>query len=323
MRLPRRRFLQLAAGAAALPALSRVAVAQTYPARPVRLIVGFPPGNAPDIIARLIGQSLSERLGQQVVVENRPGAGSNIATEAVANAAADGYTLLLVVLTNVLNGVLYPNLEFNFSRDILPVAGICDAPFIMIVNPEVPANTVPEFVAYAKAHPGKLNMASGGNGASTHVFGELFKMMTGVDLVHVPYRTNYMADLLSGQMHVVFNPIPQAIEYVRAGKLRALGVTTVKRLAALPDIPAIGEFVPGYAADGWYGLGAPRDTPADVVAKLNAATNAALADPAFKARLAGLVVEPMPTTPAEFAKLIAGDGDKWAKVITFAGIKPE
>ena len=323
MNLPRRRFLHLVAGAAAVPGVPPFARAQAYPARPVRLLVGFPAGNAPDIIARLIGQWLSERLGQQIVIENRPGAGSNIATEAAVIAPADGYTLLMSVLTNVFNATLYANLKFDFVRDLAPVASIADAPFVMMVNPSFPARSVPEFIAYAKANPGRINMASGGNGTSTHIFGELFKMMAGVDLVHVPYRSSYMPDLLSGQVQVVINPIPQSMEYVRTGKLRALGVTTAKRLEALPDIPTVGEFVPGYEAVGWYGLSAPKNTPAEIVNQLNEATNAALADPGLKARLAALGVVPMSTTPAEFAQLIAGDMEKWTKVIKFAGIKPE
>jgi tripartite-type tricarboxylate transporter receptor subunit TctC len=323
VKLSRRRCLHLVAGAAALPGVSRFASAQAYPARPVRMIVGFPAGNAPDIVARLVGQWLSERLGQQFVIENRPGAGSNIATEAAVIAPADGHTLLMSVLTNVFNAALYPNLKFDFVRDLAPVASIADAPFVMVVGPSFPATSVPEFIAYAKANPGRINMASGGNGTSTHIFGELFKMMAGVDLVHVPYRSSYMPDLLSGQVHVVINPIPQVMEHVRTGKLRALGVTTAKRLETLPDIPTLGEFVPGYEAVGWYGLSAPRNTPAEIVNQLNEATNAALADPKLKARLAALGVQPLSTTPAEFEKFIAADVEKWAKVIKFAGVKPE
>src|SRR5215471_11016362 len=283
MTLHRRRFLHLAAGAAALPALSRSASAETWPARPVRIVVGFPAGNAPDIIARMIGAWLSERLGQQFVVEDRPGAGSTIATEAVANGPADGYTLMLVVLSNALNATLYSNLRFDFKRDFVGVAGLANAPFVMMVNPNLPPKTVPEFIAYAKAHPGRINMASGGSGTSTHVFGELFKMMAGVDLVHIPYRGNYIPDLLAGQTQVLFGPIPQSIGNLRAGKLRALGVTTAKRLDALPDVPPIGKFLPGYDAVGWFGLAAPKNTPPEIVARLNRETNAALADPGFKA----------------------------------------
>ena len=326
MTLPRRRFLRLAAGAAgaaALPAVSRFAAAETWPARPVHVVVGFPAGNAPDIIARMLGQWLAERLGQQFIVENRPGAGSTIAAEGVVNAPADGYTLLLVVLSNALNATLYTNLKYDLTRDLVGVAGIANAPFVMMVNPSFPAKTVPEFIAYAKANPGKINMASGGNGTSTHVFGELFKMMAKVDLVHIPYRGNYMPDLLSGQTQVLFGPIPQSIGYLRGGQLRALGVTTAKRLAALPDVPTIGEFLPGYDAVGWFGLAAPKDTPPEIVGRLNEATNAVLANTEFKAKLAHLGVDPMAMAPAEFGKFIAGDVDKWAKVIRFAGIKPE
>jgi tripartite-type tricarboxylate transporter receptor subunit TctC len=323
MKLPRREFLRLGAGAAALPAFSLTANAQAYPARPVRLIVGFPAGGAPDIIARLTGQWLSERLDQQFVIENRPGFGSNIATEFVVRAPPDGYTLLMPVSTNAVNAALYQNLNFNFIRDIVPVARIANAPFVIVVPPSFPAKTLPEFITYAKANPGKINMASGGNGTSPHIFGELFKIMTGVDLVHVPYRGVYISDLLAGQVQVVFNPIPQSLELIRTGKLRALAVTTAKRLEALPDVPAVGEFVPGYEAVGWYGLGAPKNTPTEIVNKLNEATNVALADPNAKARLAELGVEARPTTPNDFARFIADETDKWAKVIKVAGMKPE
>jgi len=323
MKLSRRRLLDVAAGAAALPAISRVARAQSYPSRPVRFMVGFPPGNAPDIIARLIGQWLSDRLGQQFVIENRPGAGSNIATEAALSAPADGYTLLLIVLTNVLNATLYPNVKFNFMRDMVPVAGIADAPYLVVVNPAFPAKTVPEFIAYAKANPGKVNMASGGNGTSSHIFGELLKMMAGVDLIHVPYRGSFMPDLLAGEVQITINPIPQAMEYVADGKLRALAVTTAKRLPALPDIPAMNEFVPGYEATGWYGLCVPRGTPAEIVNTLNEATNAALHDPKLAARLVALGVVPMIMTPADFGKFVTADFGKWANVIKSAGIKAD
>jgi tripartite-type tricarboxylate transporter receptor subunit TctC len=319
----RRRFLQLTAGAAASATVPLIAQAQSYPSRPVRLIVGFPAGNAPDIIARLIGQWLSEQLGQQVVIENRPGAASNIATEAAVNAPPDGYTLLLVVLTNVINAALYPNLKFNFVQDLAPVAGIANSPFVVVVNPDLPAKTIPELIAYAKANPGKINMASGGNGASTHIFGELFKLMAGVDLLHVPYRGSYLPDLLSGQVHIVFNPIPQSMELIRSSKLRALAVTTAQRLESLPDVPTVGEFVAGYSAIGWFGLSAPKGTPADIVKRLNQATNAALADPKLKTRLADLGVEPMPMTQAEFGQFVAADFEKWAKVIKTAGIKAD
>jgi tripartite-type tricarboxylate transporter receptor subunit TctC len=323
MKLPRRQFLHLAAGAAALPALARTARAQAYPVRPVRLIVMFPAGSAPDIIARLAGQWLSERLGQQFVIENRPGFGGNIATEFVVKAPPDGYTLLMPVSTNAVNATLYPNLSFNFVRDIAPVARIANAPFVVVVPASSPARTLSEFIAYAKANPAKINMASAGNGTSPHIFGELFQIMTGVNLVHVPYRGGYIADLLAGQVHVVFSPIPQSLELIRTGKLRALAVTTAKRVEALPDIPAVGEFVPGYEAAGWYGLGVPRNTPAEVVSKLSEAMNAALADPSAKARLADLGVQPTPMTPSEFGNFIADETNKWAKVIRSAGIGPD
>ncbi len=319
----RRQFLHLAAGAFASPALPRVAWAQTYPTHSVRLIVGFPAGNASDILARLIAQSLSERLGKQFVVENRPGAGGNVGTEAVVRALPDGYTLLLVLSSNANNATLYPNLNFNFIRDIAPVASVVDAPYAMVVNPSVPAKTVPEFIAYAKANPGKLNMASAGIGGATHVFGALFMMLAGVNLLHVPYRGNFVPDLLSGQVQVVFAPITHLIEYIRTGKLRALAVTSAKRSAALPEIPTIGEFVPGYEASGWYGIGAPKDTPAEIIDRLNNDINAALADPKMKARLAALGAVPMAMTPAEFGKFIAGETEKWGKVIRAANIKPE
>ena len=320
MKLPRRNFLRLAAGAGALPAFSRLAWAQAYPSRPVRMIVGFAPGSAPDIVARLTGQWLSDRLGQPFLIENRPGAASNIGTEAVVRAEPDGYTVQMTVLTNVFNTTLYTNLKFNFGSDIAHVAGVANAPYVVVVSSVVPARTIPEFIAYAKANPGKINMASGGTGSSSHIFGELFKTMAGVDLVHVPYRGNYMPDLLAGQVQFVINPIPQALELVRTGKLTALAVTTTHRLAALPDLPTVAEAVPGYEALGWYALGAPKNTPAEIVDKLNAATNAALADPKLKARLADLGVEPMPMTPAEFRKFIAGETDKWTKVIKSAGV---
>ncbi len=321
MKLLRRNFLQLAAGAAALPALRGRARADTYPSRPVHMIVGFPPGSAPDIMARLAGQWLSERLGQQFVVDNRPGAGSNIGTEAVVRADPDGYTILADVLTNVLNTSLYQNLSFNFMRDIAPVTTVANAPYVVLVTNAVPATTIPEFIAYAKANPGKINMASGGIGTSSHLFGALFMMMADVNLVHVPYRTNYMTDLISGQVQFVVNPIPQSMEFVKAGKVRALAVTTPARLAILPDLPPVAEFVPGYEAVGWYGIGAPKDTPAPIIATLNTALTAALVEPAAKARLAELGVEPMPMTPAQFAKFIQSENDKWAKVIHTTDIR--
>jgi tripartite-type tricarboxylate transporter receptor subunit TctC len=319
----RRRFLGLAAGAATLPALPRYARAQSYPARPVRVIVGFPAGNSPDMITRILCRYLSDHLGQQFVVENRPGAGSTIATEAALNAPADGYTLLGIVMSNTINASLYRHLKYDFGRDLAPVAGIADAPYLVLVNLAVPAKTIPEFIAYARANPGRIMMASGGTGTSTHVIGEMFKMMAKVDLVHVPYRGSFMPDLISGQVQVSFTPIPQSMEFVRAGKLRALAVTTPSRLTTLPDVPTVGEFLPGFATTGWYGLGAPKNTPPAIVERLNRTVNLALADPAFQAQLAGLGVAPLPMTPAELGKLIAADIDKWAKVIKFAGIKPE
>ena len=325
MKLPRRKFMHLAAGAAALPAVSRVARAQAYPTRPVRIIVPFAPAGSADIVARLIGQWLSERLGQPFVIENRPGAGTNIGTEAVVRAPADGYTLLLVGSSSAINATLYDKLSFNFIRDIAPVASIIRQPNVMLVNPSVPAKTVPEFIAYAKADPGKINMASAGNGSSSHVFGELFKMMAGVNIVHVPYRGGAPAltDLLAGQVQATFVPVPASIEYVRAGKLRALAVTTTTRSDALPDIPTVGDFVRGYEASGFVGLGAPKNTPAEIIEKLNKEINAALADPKIKARLADLGGTVLPGSPAEFGKLIADETEKWGKVIRAANIKPE
>jgi tripartite-type tricarboxylate transporter receptor subunit TctC len=314
MKLRRRRFLQLAVGAATLPVLPRIASAQAYPARPVRFIVGFPAGNAPDIIARLVAQWLSERLGQQFIVDNRPGA---------LAAPPDGYTVQMIVLTNIMNAALYSNLKFNFLRDVAPIAGIADAPYVILVNPAVPAKTIPEFIAYAKANPGKINYASGGNGSTSHIFTELLQRMAGIQLVHVPYRSSFMPDLLSGQVHVTINPAPQAMEYVRNGQLRGLAVTTAKRMDQLPDMPTVRETGPEYVAIGWYGLSAPRNTPADIVAKLNEAMNAALADPAVKARLASLGVQPMALTPPAFGKFIQDESDKWSPVIKAAGIKAD
>jgi tripartite-type tricarboxylate transporter receptor subunit TctC len=321
MTFHRRNFLQLAAGGAALPAFVRQARADNYPARPVHVIVGFPPGSAPDIIARLAAQWLSERLGQSFIVENRPGAGSNIGTETVVRADPDGYTILSDVLSNVLNASLYSNLSFNFLRDIAPVATVANAPYIVLVTNSFPAETIPEFIGYAKANPGKINMASGGNGTSSHIFGVLFMTMAGIELVHVPYRTNYMSDLISGQVQCVVNPLPQSMEFVRAGKVRGLAVTTLTRLAAVPDLPTVNEFVPGYEAVGWYGIGAPKNTPPDIIAKLNGAMNAALGAAEPKALLADLGVEPMPKTPDQVAKFLAREDEKWGKVIRAAGIK--
>jgi len=321
MKLPRRRFLHLAASAAAWSALPRIARADTYPSRPVQMIVGFPAGSAPDIIARLAAQWLSDKLGQNFLVENRPGAGSNIGTELVVKAQPDGYTIICDVLTNVLNTALYQHLSFDFMRDIAPVAPVANAPYVILVTNALPVKTVPEFIAYAKANPGKINMASGGIGTSSHIFGVLFMTMAGIDMVHVPYRTNYMSDLIGGQVQAVINPIPQSMEFVKSGKVRALAVTTKTRLDALPDLPTAAEFVPGYEALGWYGIGAPKATPADIVAKLNGALNAALAEAPAKARLADLGVEPMRMTPQEFAQFITDEDKKWGKVIRDAGIK--
>ena len=322
MNLIRRRFLYLAGAAMAAPA---VAFAQSYPARPVHMVVGFAAGGGADIMARLIGQGLSERLGQQIVVDNRPGAGTNIATEVVAKAAPDGYTLLLANSPNAINATLYDNLSFDFIRDIAPVASVIGVPNVMIVNPSVPAKTVPEFIAYAKANPGKVNMATSGNGSTTHISGELFKELTGVDLVAVAYRGGGPAliDMLGGQMQVMFEPTLACIEYIRAGTLRALAVTTAARSEQLPDVPTVGEFVPGYEASQWYGIGAPRGTPPEVVAELNKQINAGLTDPKMKARLADLGGIPTPMTPAEFGKLIADETEKWGKVVRAGNIKPE
>ena len=323
MKLPRRSFLRLAAGALTLPAAPRFARAQSYPTRPVRIIVPFPAGQASDSIARLMGQWLSERLGQTFVVENRTGAGGNIATEAVVRAPPDGYTLLLVGLSNAINATLYQKLNFDFIRDIAPVASIGGGPYVMVVNPAVPAKTVAEFVAYAKANPGKINMASSGNGALTHVFGELFKTMTGINLVHVPYRGGYVPDLLAGQTQVVFGTIASCMQLISAGKLRALAVTTATRSPELPDIPTVGESVPGYEASAWYGVGAPRNTPTEVIDMLNKEINAAVANPDMKTRFAGLGVDLVSMTSAEFGKFIAGETEKWGKVIRAANIKAE
>jgi tripartite-type tricarboxylate transporter receptor subunit TctC len=325
MKFPRRTFLQLAAGTAALPAVSRFAWAQAYPTRPVRIIFGFAAGGAGDITARLIGQWLSERFGQQFIVENRPGAGGNIGAEAVVRAPPDGYTLLLVGNSSAINATLYDKLNFNVVRDIAPVASISREPNVMVVNPSVPAKTVPEFIAYAKANPGKLNMASGGNGSPSHVSGELFKMMAGVNLVHVPYRGAgpALTDLFGGQVQVYFAVMGSSVEYISAGKLRALAVTTATRSEALPDIPTMNEFVPGYEASAFYGLGSPKNTPAEIVDRLNKEINAALADSKIKARLAELGGTVLPGSPADFGKLIADETEKWGKVIRATNIKAE
>ncbi|HEV3395310.1 MAG TPA: tripartite tricarboxylate transporter substrate binding protein [Xanthobacteraceae bacterium] len=324
-KLPRRTFLHLVAGAAALPAAARIASAQTYPSRPVRLVVGFAPGGGNDIVARIMGQWLSQRTGQQFFIENRPGAGTNIATEVVVNAPPDGYTLLLAGLPNAYNAALYDKLKFNFIRDVVPVAGVARGPLVMVLHPSVPAKTVPAFIAYAKANPGKVNMASSGTGGGGHLAGELFKMMAGVDLVHVPYRGNgpALAALLGGQVEVLFPTLASSIAYIRAGTLRGLAVTGAMRSDALPDLPTVGEFVPGYEVTAWYGVGAPKGTPAEVIDKLNNEIDAGLADPEMMARFADLGDVPMPMSPAAFAKLIADETEKWGKVVKFAGIKPE
>jgi tripartite-type tricarboxylate transporter receptor subunit TctC len=323
MKLPRRTFLHLAAGAAALSATSRFTWAQAYPTRPVRIIVPFPAGQATDTIARLVGQSLLERLGQPFIIENRPGAGGNIGTESVVRATPDGYTLLLVGLPNAMNATLYKKLNFNFIRDIAPVASIGGVPYVMVINPSVPAKTVPEFIAYAKANPSKINMASSGSGSVSHVFGERFKMMTGINLVHVPYRGGYVPDLLSGQVQVVFGTISTCIQYIKGGMLHALAVTTATRSDVLPDIPTLAEFVPGYEASAWNGVGAPKDTPAKVIDKLNNEINAVAAEPLLKARLAGIGIDPMSMTSAAFGKLIADETEKWGNVIRALNIKAE
>jgi tripartite-type tricarboxylate transporter receptor subunit TctC len=325
MKLHRRKFLQLAGAVAASPALLRRAAAEDYPARPVRIVAGFAAGGGVDITARLIGQWLADRLGQSFVVENRPGAGGNIGTEAVVNAAADGYTLLLATVPNAVNASLYEKLNFTFIRDIAPIAGIIRVPMVILLNPSVPATTVPEFIGYAKANPGKVNMASAGNGSAPHMAGELFKMMAGVNLVHIPYRGQgpALTDLLGGDVQVLFATAPGTTDYIRTGKLRALAVTSAARADVLPELPTVADFVPGYEASQWYGLAAPRNTPAEIVGRLNREINAAIADPGMKARLAAIGGEPLPGSSAEFGRLIAEETDKWAKVVRAAGIKPE
>jgi tripartite-type tricarboxylate transporter receptor subunit TctC len=324
MKLPRRKILRLAAGAAALPAVSRVARAQAYPSRPVRWIVGYASGGPNDILARLIGQWLSERLGQPFIIENRPGAGTNIATEAGVRAPPDGYTLLQIGAAAAINATLYEKLNFNVIRDIAPVAGFVRQPLIVVLNPTVPVTTVPEFIAYAKANPGKINMASPGTGSMPHLAGELFKTMAGVNVVHVPYRGDVPAltDLVSGQVHVYFNS-PLSIEYIRAGKLRALAVTTSARWEGLPDLPTVSEFLPGYEASAWFGIGAPKSTPTEIIDKLNKEINAGLADAKLKVRLADLGATVLAGTPAGFGKVIADETEKWGKVIRAANIKPD
>jgi tripartite-type tricarboxylate transporter receptor subunit TctC len=325
MTLPRRRFLHLAASAVALPALSRIAFAQTYPVRPVRWIIGFSPGGTTDIISRLVAQHLTEQLGQPFIIESRPGAGTNIATESVVRAPADGYTLLFVGAPNAINATLYSKLNFNFIRDIAPVAGIVGVPNVMVVHPSLPVTTVPEFIAYAKANPGKINMASSGVGTSPHLAGELFKMMTGVDFLHVPYRgaAPAVTDLLAGQVQLYFVTTPSSIGYIKSGRLRAIAVTTAGRVTELPDVPTISEFVPGYEASAWYGIGVPRDTPEEIIGKLNREINAAIAEPKIKLRLNELGCTVIAGSPADFAKLIANETEKWAKVVNFASLKPE
>ena len=325
MTLPRRDFLHLALGAAVLPVASRLAWAQSYPTKPVRWIVGFAPGGGNDIVARLMGQWLSERLGQPFIVENRPGAGTNIATEAVVNAAPDGYTLLLAGLPNASNETLYGNLKYNFIRDIVPIAGIIRIPNVMVVNPSIPARSVPEFIAYAKANPGKVNMASAGVGSAGHLAGELFNFMAGAKLVHVPFRGNgpALTALLGGQVEVLFASAPSAGEFISSGKLRGLAVTSAARSEALPDLPTVGEFIPGYEMSAWFGASAPKGTPAGVIDKLNAEINAGVADPKMKARFADLGGIVIAGSPADFGKFIADETEKWGKVVKSAGLKPE
>jgi tripartite-type tricarboxylate transporter receptor subunit TctC len=323
MTFHRRHFLRLAGATLALPAVSRGALAQAYPARPVRVVIGYPPGGSADITARLMTQWLSERLGQSFIVESRPGGGTNIATEAVINAPPDGYTLLLVAPANAINATLYEKLNHNFLRDIMPVAGLIRFPNVVVVNPEVPVKTIPELIAYAKANPGKLNMASSGNGSTIHMSGELFKMMTGVNMIHVPYRGGALAltDMIGGQVQVMFDNIPTAMEFVRSGKLRGLAVTGAGRSETLPDLPTVADFLPGYEATSWYGLGAPKGTPTEIVEKLNREVNAILAEPKTKARFLELGATMLPGSAADFGKLVAEETEKWGKVVKFSGAK--
>ena len=325
MKLLRRKFLKLAGAVAAIPVLPQLASALDYPTRPVRIIAGFAAGGGVDITARLMGQWLTERLGQSFVIENRPGAGGNIGTEAVVGAVPDGYTLLLATVPNAVNASLYEKLNFNFIRDIAPVAGIIRVPMVILLNPSVPAKTVPEFISYAKANPGKVNMASAGNGSAPHMAGELFKMMAGVNLVHVPYSGQgpALTDLLGGEVQVLFATAPGTTEYIGTGQLRALAVTTAARAEVLPELPTVGDFVPGYETSQWYGICAPRNTPAEIVDKLNKEINAAIADPRMKARFAAIGGEPLPGSPAEFGNLISEETEKWGQVVRAAGIKPE
>ena len=319
--LSRRKFLHVTAAAAGLAALPRGASAESYPARPVRIIVGFPAGITPDITARVVAHWLSQRLGQQFVVENRTGAASNIATELLVKAPADGYTLLLVTLANAVNATLYDHLNFDFLRDVAPVANVIRGPLVMEVNPGLPVRTVNEFITYAKANPGKINMASAGDGTPQHVAGELFKMMTGIDMVHVPYRQSPLPDVLAGQVQVIFNPIPSSLGYIRDGRLRALAVTGTARVQSLPDVPTVAEFVPGYEAASWYGIGAPKGTPAALIDRLNTEINAALADEAIRARFVELGAEPMTMTPSSFGQFLANETAKWGRVVKAANIK--
>jgi tripartite-type tricarboxylate transporter receptor subunit TctC len=322
MVLDRRRLLQAFAGASALPALPRAAGAVDYPARPVHIITGYAPGAGPDVIARLAAQWLSQRLNQQFVVDNRPGAASNIGTEIAAKSAPDGYALYVAVSTNAVNATLYPNLNFNFARDLVPVVLIGGTPFVIVANPAFPARTVPEFIAYAKANPGKINYATSGVGTGPHVSAELLRMMTGIDIVHVPYRGNWVTDVLAGTVPIAFGPMPQVVEFIKDGRLRAIAVTPPSRWDALPEVPALAEFVPGYASSGWYSLTAPRGTPDAVIARLHDEMNAGLTDPTFRQRLLTIGVAPRPMTTAEFGQFIADEIAKWAKVIKFAEVKP-
>src|SRR5499433_4230597 len=325
VKLPRRRFLRLAASAAAVTTLPRIAQAQAYPARPVRIIVGFAAGQAVDIVTRIVAQSLSDRLGQQFIIENRPGAGGNIGTELVVRAPPDGYTLLAIGSNNMINATLYEKLNYNFIRDITPVASVYRVPQVMEVNPSFPAKTVPEFIAYARAHPGEISFDSAGNGSVAHVTGELFKMMTGVNMLHVPYRgaPPALTDLVAGQVHVMFDNMPSSIEHIRAGRLRPLAVTATTRLDALPDVPPLGDFVPGFETSAWAGIGAPKNTPAEIIDTLNREINAVLADPTIKTRFAELGGEVFALSPSEYGKRIAEETEKWAKVIKFSGAKPD
>jgi tripartite-type tricarboxylate transporter receptor subunit TctC len=325
MKVPRRHFLRLAAGAAAAPAVVRIAAAQAYPSRPVHIVVGYPAGGASDVLARVIGQWLSDRLGQPFIIDNRPGAGTNIATEAVAKSPPDGYTLLFITTANAMNATLYDRLNFNFIRDIAPAASLAFVPMVMEVNPSVPARSVPEFIAYAKANPDKIIMASAGNGGPQHVAGELFKMMTGVKMLHVPYRGSgpALTDLITDRVHVMFDLLPTSLEFIRAGRLVPLAVTTTARLEALPQVPPLADFLPGYEASAWQGLGAPRDTPPEIIEKLNTEANKGLADPKIRSTLVSMSNTAFAGTPAQFAKHIADETEKWAKVVKFASVKGE